>query len=250
MVDVHHGDGVALAQRAQALLERAAPRQAGELVAEREVMRLLQERDHEDHAAGRHEGGKHARRIAPFRGDEERGESAGVPDLQRRVLGPGAPHRRGEAGGEEEPREERRRRRAQRPGLERPLQRQAGEPVEEPRLGAEQREPDVGHAVARPLLGPHHGEQRVERHQQRDRGVDELRGIGQVRGEGEQHREGKHEAAAAVEPPGEHHRAHQRAAGPRDAQAHQRVGQTRADREDECGGRKDRGREPGWAKRL
>ena len=45
VVDVDHGDGEAPAEAAQPLLERAPPGQPGERVAEREAMRLREQRD-------------------------------------------------------------------------------------------------------------------------------------------------------------------------------------------------------------
>ena len=56
---------------------------------------------------------------------------------------------------------------------------------------------------ARAALGQDHGEQRVERHDDGERGVDRLAGIRVLHGERAEQRRGDDEAAAAVEPPGE-----------------------------------------------
>src|SRR5437588_831409 len=63
VVDVDHGDGVALAEAAQALLERAPAGQPGQRVAEGELMRFLQQRGDQDDAGRGHERGVDARRA-------------------------------------------------------------------------------------------------------------------------------------------------------------------------------------------
>src|SRR5437588_11857976 len=74
VVDVDHGDGVALAEAAQALLERAPAGQPGERVAEGELMRFLQQRGDQDDAGRGHERGVDARRAGVFGGAEEGSE--------------------------------------------------------------------------------------------------------------------------------------------------------------------------------
>ena len=72
MVDVDHRERVARPEAAQPLLQRAPAEEAGELVAERELVRLLEQR-HEQHRSGRrHEGAERVPSVKPLGRDEER----------------------------------------------------------------------------------------------------------------------------------------------------------------------------------
>ena len=221
MVHVEHRDRVHRAEPVQPLFQRAAAGQAGQLVAEGEAVRLLQQRHQEDAAGGHDERAESAGRVHPFAGDEERHQCTRVADVQRacfRCLAPRSRPDRGgdESGGKHQPAQQRRRRGSEQPVIEQVLPhraRHAGaagarDPGDKQDFRHAQHEPAIVEMVGYPALGKHQCQQEVERNQ--NRGCGEYRARGEARGaevereavggkRGEQRRE-PDECAAAIEP--------------------------------------------------